>query len=109
MMCHAELPPPPFGHLIIITPHRPSHNVSPPALSVFTLFTGNCLHENRLRSIFLRIDYNFTKDHHRTLLCPMLKRPSEEAGPSHWWCCAELVSPLSDVSVGKARLREGFS
>ena len=24
---------------------------------------------------------------------PMLRRPSDEAGPSPWWCCAELAQP----------------
>ena len=47
----------------------------------------------RLQKMLLRIDFNFTEITTAHCSVPMLKRPSNEAGPSHRWCCAELASP----------------
>ena len=59
-----------------------SYYYSPPALPVFTLFTGDPSKKNASRDR-LQPQFQLQKDHHRTLLCAMLKRSSDEVGPSH--------------------------
>ena len=60
-----------------IASYRLSHTVFPPVLSVFALFTGDCL-----QKLLLKIDFNFKETTTGYCSVPMLKLLSDEAGPS---------------------------
>ena len=64
-----------------IGPYRPSHTVSSPLCFLYS--QGIVYKEIGYKDMLLKIDYDFKKTTTTHCSVPMLKHPSDKAGPSH--------------------------